>query len=67
MIGGAYSGAPRAVCWAAALLVDYGRLVVRGVEGWRVEPGHFAERHSAVIIIALGESMVSLSVGAGGG
>lgn len=66
VIGGALSGAPRAVCWAAALLVDYGGLVVRGVEGWRVEPGHFAERHSAVIIIALGESIVSLSVGAGG-
>jgi low temperature requirement protein LtrA len=66
VVGGALSGTARAVCWAAALLVDYGGLVVRGVEGWRVEPGHFAERHSAVIIIALGESIVSLGVGAGG-
>jgi low temperature requirement protein LtrA len=65
VLGGALSGAPRAVCWGAALLIDYGGLVVRGVEGWRVEPGHFAERHSAVIIIALGESIVSLGVGAG--
>src|SRR5436190_13938821 len=65
VIGGALSGAPRAICWAAALLVDYGGLVARGVEGWRLEPGHFAERHSAVIIIALGESIVSLGVGAG--
>jgi low temperature requirement protein LtrA len=66
VLAGALSGAPRAVCWAAALAVDYGGLVARGVEGWRIEPGHFAERHSAVIIIALGESIISLGVGAGG-
>jgi low temperature requirement protein LtrA len=66
VLAGGLRGAPRAACWVAALLVDYGGIVVRGVEGWRIEPGHFAERHSAVIIIALGESVVSLGVGAGG-
>ena len=34
--------------------------------GWHVEPGHFAERHGLIIIIALGESIVSLGVGADG-
>jgi low temperature requirement protein LtrA len=48
----------------AALTVDYGGLLIRGVEGWRIQPGHFAERHSLVIIIALGESIVALGVGA---
>jgi low temperature requirement protein LtrA len=66
VVAGALSGAPRAACWVAALLVDYGGIVARGVEGWRIEPGHFAERHNAVIIIALGESIVSLGLGAGG-
>jgi low temperature requirement protein LtrA len=66
VLAGALSGAPRAACWVAALVVDYGGIVARGVEGWRIEPGHFAERHSAIIIIALGESIVSLGVGAGG-
>ena len=33
-------------------------------EGWRVEPAHFAERHGLIIIIALGESIVALGVGA---
>ena len=28
-----------------------------------MQPGHFAERHSAIIIIALGESLVALGVG----
>jgi low temperature requirement protein LtrA len=54
VLAGALSGTPRAVCWVAAILVDYGGIVARGVEGWRIEPGHFAERHSAIVIIALG-------------
>jgi low temperature requirement protein LtrA len=66
VLAGALSGTPRALCWAAALTVDYGGIMVRGVEGWRIRPGHFAERHSAVIIIALGESIVALGVGAAG-
>ena len=66
VVAGALDGTAQALCWAAALAVDYGGLVIRGTEGWRVEPGHFAERHSLIIIIALGESIVSLGVGAGG-
>lgn len=66
VVAGGLSGTPRALGWVAALTVDYGGLVVRGVQGWRIQPGHFAERHSAVIIIALGESIVALGVGAAG-
>jgi low temperature requirement protein LtrA len=64
-IAGALDGTPRTLCWIAALCVDYGGLAIRGVEGWRVVAGHFAERHSGIIIIALGESIVSLGVGVG--
>ena len=35
-----------------------------GAEGWRLVPGHFAERHGAIVIIALGESIVAIGVGA---
>ena len=35
-------------------------------EGWKLVPGHFAERHGLIIIIALGESIVAIGVGAGG-
>jgi len=55
----------RGVCWAAALLVDYGGLLLTGTRGWRVNAAHFAERHGLVIIIALGESIVGIGVGAG--
>jgi len=65
VIAGALSGTPRTLCWSAALVVDYGGLAVRGVQGWNVVAGHFAERHSGIIIIALGESIVSLGVGVG--
>jgi low temperature requirement protein LtrA len=64
VLAGTLDGTPRALCWLAALLVDYGGIIARGVEGWRIEPGHFAERHRAAIIIALGESIVDIGVGA---
>ncbi len=64
VVAGILSGRERAACWVAAIVVDYLGIVIRGVDGWRVEPGHFAERHSAVIIIALGESIASLGAGA---
>jgi low temperature requirement protein LtrA len=38
--------------------------VVFGQEGWKLMPRHFAERHGLIIIIALGESIVAIGVGA---
>ena len=37
-----------------------------GSEGWKLVPGHFAERHGLIVIIALGESIVAIGVGASG-
>ena len=57
---------PRIALWAIGLSIDYlGVLVGRG-QGWRLSPGHFAERHGLIVIIALGESIVALGVGATG-
>jgi low temperature requirement protein LtrA len=36
---------------------------VFGVRGFRVSPGHFAERFSLIVIIALGESIVAIGTG----
>ena len=57
-------GVWRASLWALALLVDYASPIVAGTSGWRIDAGHFAERHGLVIIIALGESVVALGVAA---
>jgi low temperature requirement protein LtrA len=60
-----FDGVTQGALWAAALAIDYlGALLGRG-RGWRVSPGHFAERHGLIVIIALGESIVALGVGAG--
>jgi low temperature requirement protein LtrA len=66
VVAGALDGTAQGLMWAAALAVDYGGLVARGTEGWRVVASHFSERHGLVIIIALGESIVALGVGAQG-
>jgi low temperature requirement protein LtrA len=51
--------------WALALALDMGGGAVIEPSGWRLVPGHFAERHGLIVIIALGESIVAIGVGAG--
>jgi low temperature requirement protein LtrA len=63
-VAAATSGSVRVAIWGVALLLDAGGPFVFGQDGWKLVPGHFAERHGAVLIIALGESVVALGVGA---
>jgi low temperature requirement protein LtrA len=63
-VAAAASGATRVAVWGLALLLDMGGPFVMGQDGWKLVPGHFAERHGAIVIIALGESIVALGVGA---
>jgi low temperature requirement protein LtrA len=57
-------GWPRGALWLLALLIDMGVPFTFGSEGWHLEPHHFMERHGLIVIIALGESIVALGVGA---
>ena len=50
--------------WALALALDMAGPLLFGVAGWKLVPGHFAERHGLILIIALGESIVAIGVGA---
>jgi low temperature requirement protein LtrA len=50
--------------WALALAVDIGEPYFASAAGWRLVPEHFAERHGLIMIVALGESIVALGVGA---
>ena len=52
--------------WLAALTVTYVGAVVTGSSGWRLHPSHFAERYGLIMIIALGESFISIGIGASG-
>jgi low temperature requirement protein LtrA len=58
------SGGVQLGLWGLALLLDTGGPYLFGAEGWRLVPGHFAERHGGIVIIALGESIVAIGVGA---
>jgi low temperature requirement protein LtrA len=59
------SGDARVAAWIVALAIDYGGAAFAAVPGWRIAPAHFAERHGLVVLIALGESIIAIGVGAG--
>jgi low temperature requirement protein LtrA len=64
LVGGSFAdGWLQISIWAIALLLDMGEPFVFGSEGWRLSPGHFAERHGLMIIVALGESIVAIGIG----
>ncbi len=63
--GALATGGTRELLWLLALVLDMGGPFLFGAEGWQIVPGHFAERHGLIVIIALGESVVAIGVGAG--
>jgi low temperature requirement protein LtrA len=66
VLAGFLEGDERIVVWLVALGVDYLGPALIGVgRGWRVASEHFAERHGLIILIALGESIISIGLGAG--
>jgi low temperature requirement protein LtrA len=65
LVGGSLiDGSGQGVVWSVALLLDLAGPYFFGGEGWKLVPGHFAERHGLIVIVALGESIVALGVGA---
>ena len=67
VVGALLGGTGQGVLWSLALLLDMGGPYLFGAEGWTLVPGHFAERHGLIIIIALGESIVAIGAGAEAG
>ena len=65
VVASQYTGTIQTLLWALALLADYGGTYLGGSKGWRLRSaGHFVERHGLILIVALGESIVALGVGA---
>jgi low temperature requirement protein LtrA len=64
LVGAIVGGAVEYVLWscAVALFVIVPALVPEEA-GW-IRPGHFVERHGLVMIVALGESVVAVGIGA---
>jgi low temperature requirement protein LtrA len=63
-LASAFDGLAQGALWALALFLDMAGPYFFGSEGWKLMPGHFAERHGLIVIIALGESIVAIGVGA---
>ncbi|MFN2536536.1 MAG: low temperature requirement protein A [Mycobacteriales bacterium] len=59
----------RTALWTGALVVDWIATYVTSMQGggWRINSvEHWVERHGLVVIIAIGESVVAIGVGASG-
>ena len=64
LVASQLDGAAQTAMWATALVADYLGTMLAGASGWRLNSaGHFAERHGLIIIVALGESIVSIGIG----
>ena len=66
LAAGFVHGSAQLGLWCAALAVDYLGVLLGHMQGWRVSPEHFVERFGLIVIIALGESIVAIGVGAAG-
>jgi low temperature requirement protein LtrA len=52
--------------FAAAFALEWGTPRLASPGGFRIAPSHFVERHGLVVIVALGESIVAIGIGAAG-
>ena len=66
LVAGSVDGSAQTALWVVGLAVLYGGALIGRGRGWRISPAHFAERDGLIVIIALGESIVALGVGAAG-
>jgi low temperature requirement protein LtrA len=67
ILGALFGGPTQTLLWAVAFLIDYGGgRIAASFSQWEIRsPSHFTERHGLVLIIALGESLISVGAGAG--
>jgi low temperature requirement protein LtrA len=67
-VAGALSGASpwTYALWIGAVALEWVTPLLAGLGGFEVGPAHFVERHGLVVLIAIGESVVAIGIGAGG-
>ena len=57
-------GAAAYLLWGAAFALEWVTPMLTPIGGFRIAPAHFVERHGLVVIVALGESVVAIGIGA---
>jgi low temperature requirement protein LtrA len=65
---GLLDGPAAYVLWVAAIILQFitPRIAGRSAPQFPLRPGHFVERHGLLLIVALGESIVAVGIGAAG-
>jgi low temperature requirement protein LtrA len=66
LVAGFIDGGAQTALWVVGLAALYGGALIGRGRGWHISPAHFAERYGLIVIIALGESIIALGVGAAG-
>ena len=61
VIGGAIGGDAQAIIWTAVVAYEW---VPSGIAGFELGAAHFVERHGLLVIVAIGESVVAVGIGA---
>jgi low temperature requirement protein LtrA len=64
LIAGAIGGTAEYWLWGVAFALQVVTPYVAGDEGFHIRPEHFVERHGLVVLIAFGESVVAIGIGA---
>jgi low temperature requirement protein LtrA len=64
LVGGAVGGDAQYVLWTLAVAFEWLTPQLRRPSSFSISPSHFVERHGLVVIVAIGESVVALGIGA---
>jgi low temperature requirement protein LtrA len=65
-LGGALGGGAQVALWTVGAFGMWVLPRLIGELGFEVAPAHFVERHGLVVIVAIGESVVAIGIGAAG-
>jgi low temperature requirement protein LtrA len=65
LLGGIAGGTLQYVLWSTAFALEWVSPQLIDDSGFVIAPGHFVERHGLVVIVAIGESVVAVGIGAG--
>jgi len=66
LAGGIVGGTAQVVCWTAAVVFEWSSPRFTPITGFQVSAAHFVERHGLVVLVAIGESVVAVGIGASG-
>ncbi|MEV4431045.1 low temperature requirement protein A [Streptomyces sp. NPDC049602] len=65
VVGGYFEGNVQLALWGGAFAIQFVTPYLVDMPRFRLRAGHFVERHALIVIVAFGESVVAIGVGAG--